>query len=150
MKKINLILPLLFLLLLCNLCSAQTKLEKVSFLIGTWKIENKNTFEVWEQKDSHLKGHSYKEVANEKRILETLSIKKAKNMLIYEALVPNQNQGKAIPFTLNTELTDLISFENLKHDFPKKIQYKKIDATKILVNVLGPENQGFSYYLIKQ
>lgn len=60
------------------------------------------------------------------------------------ATVPNQNNRNAIPFILNREITDKLSFENLVHDFPKKIQYQKLSPKEILVKVLGSENKGFS------
>jgi len=79
-----------------------------------------------------------------------LSIKKIGNRIIYEATVPNQNDGETIQFTLNTEIKLYFSFENDKHDFPKKIQYKKISDNEIEVAVLGDNGKGFSYTQFKQ
>ncbi len=118
---------------------------------GTWKMENKEQFEVWEKNaEGKLSGYSYK-IANDQEVrMETLSIQKSEGQVVYEALVPNQNNGQAIPFTLNTAIQDLLSFENLNHDFPKKIQYQKLSDTEILVKVLGDGDKGFSYKIIKQ
>ena len=132
-------------------CSAQNELKKLDVLIGTWKIENKNTYENWVQQTQDIFiGESYKKAGDAKTVTETLSIKIVDGNIIYEATVPNQNNGKTIQFKLNKSNTELLSFENLQHDFPKKIQYKVIDANKLLVNVLGENDQGFSYTLIKQ
>ncbi len=132
-------------------CTAQNEIKKLDILIGTWKVENKNTYENWlEQSQGILSGESYKMVGDAKRITETLSIKIEDGKIVYEATVPNQNNGKAIQFVLNESNTELMSFENLQHDFPKKIQYKVIETNKLLVNVLGENDQGFSYMLIKQ
>ena len=66
------------------------------------------------------------------------------------ATVPDQNEGRTIQFTLNTEIKSYFSFENEKHDFPKKIQYKKITDDEIEITVLGDNGKGFSYTQLKQ
>lgn len=126
-------------------------MEAVYFLIGTWKIDGKEQFESWE-KDSNneLIGYSYKVNENQKNILETISIKMINNQMIYEATVPNQNEGQTIQFVQNHEIEAYFSFENLNHDFPKKIQYHKISEDEIKINVLGEDDSGFSYMLIRQ
>jgi len=138
---------LLFLLASCN----ENKTSKLDFLVGTWKMEGKEQYEFWEknQKDG-LVGNSYKLVNNEKSISETLSIKNVGDHLIYGATVPNQNDGETIEFILNPDNNEYLSFENINHDFPKKIQYKRISMDSIKVSVLGKNDEGFSYIQIKQ
>ena len=134
-----------------NSCVAQKNLNDLNFLIGTWKIENKEAFETWEKiSEKEFNGESYKTFNGEKKITETLSIKVINDEIVYEATVPNQNNGETIPFKLNSTIEDRISFENLSHDFPKKIQYQKSSETKILVNVFGDDDKGFSFIIIKQ
>jgi len=87
---------------------------------------------------------------NQKKISETLLIKIIGNQIVYEATVPNQNDGKAVQFILNNEIKSYLSFENLDHDFPKKIQYKKITEDEIIVSVLGENGKGFTYTQLKQ
>lgn len=79
-----------------------------------------------------------------------MAIKKIGDQFVFEATVPDQNDGKTIQFILNTEVDTLYSFENDNHDFPKKIQYKKMGTNQLKVNVLGAEESGFSYIQIKQ
>jgi hypothetical protein len=43
-----------------------------------------------------------------------------------------------------------LSFENLAHDFPKKIQYKSLNENEIQVTVTGDEGSGFSFKQKKQ
>ena len=143
------------LLSICLLCllpaCSENETSELDFLVGTWKIEGKEQYEVWEKnKNNELIGHSYKLNNNQKTISETLTIKKAGNQIIYEATVPDQNEGKTIQFILNTKIKTYFSFENDKHDFPKKIQYKKITDDEILVTVLGDKGEGFSYTQLKQ
>ena len=139
----------LFLMSFIISCAAQ-ETHKIDFLEGTWKMENKETYEEWKKEGEVLIGHAYKLLEGQKQISETLKIKTENEDLIYEATVPNQNDGRTIPFRLNRAVQDQLSFENLTHDFPKKIQYKLINETRIQVMVLGEDDQGFGYFLIKQ
>jgi len=126
-------------------------LSEVDFLIGTWKIEGKEQYEVWEKnKKNELTGSSYKLNGNQKTVTETLTIKTDGNRIIFEATVPDQNEGKTVPFTLNKAIKSCLSFENMEHDFPKKIQYEKIAEDEIEVTVTGDEGRGFSYSQFKQ
>lgn len=121
------------------------------FLIGTWKIEGKEQYETW-MKDSNndLFGHAYEINKNQKTILESIAIKKIDNQLIYEATVPNQNEGRTIQFILSRDVKSYYSFENPTHDFPKKIEYHRNSENEIEIRVKGDEGKGFSYTLLKQ
>jgi oligoribonuclease NrnB/cAMP/cGMP phosphodiesterase (DHH superfamily) len=131
--------------------STDRDLEQVKFLEGIWKNENKDTYEVWKKNpDDTMEGYSYKMKAGEKVVSEYLSIKMIDGNLTYQAIVPDQNNGQTISFVLNKAVKDQLSFENLSHDFPKKIQYKSLDAVTILVSVLGDEDKGFQFKAIKQ
>ena len=149
MKKKKLILMLLLQIGIVYSITSQS-VEKLDALLGKWKVENKDSYEVWEKEAKTLKGYAFKLVNGKKQISETLKISISEKDIIYVATVPDQNDGEAIPFTLNPTVQDQLSFENLLHDFPKKIQYKMIGNDKIHVHVLGENDEGFSYYLIKQ
>lgn len=138
--------------LLCFLIAcSENKSSRLDFIIGTWKMEGKEQYEVWEtNKNNEFIGHSYKLNNNQKTITETLSIKIIGNQIIYEATVQNQNEGKTIQFILNDEIKAYLSFENIEHDFPKKIQYKRINENEIEVTVLGDKDKGFSFTQFKQ
>ena len=140
---------------ICILClllaCSENKLSRVDFIIGTWKMEGKEQYENWElSNNKELIGYSYVFKDSQKIITETLSIKILEHIVIFEATVPDQNEGKTIPFILNNEIKDYLSFENIDHDFPKKIQYKRINENAIEVTVLGDEGEGFSYMQLKQ
>jgi hypothetical protein len=137
----------LFLFISC----VNLNMEAVDFLIGTWKVESKNQYETWVMdSNNELNGHSYQVNENQNIILETIAIKMIDNQMIYEATVPDQNEGQTIQFALNPEIESYFSFENLNHDFPKQIQYHKISDNEIKISVLGDEGKGFSYMLIRQ
>ncbi len=125
--------------------------SKIAFIEGTWKVENKEQYEVWNKIDSKTyEGYGYKLKDGQKKRTEVLSISEIQGNLTYEATVPSQNEGATIPFVHNESVTDAISFENLTHDFPKKIIYKQLNDVEIQVQVLGDNDQGFSYKIIKQ
>lgn len=143
----------LFILICC--CTptlfCQTSIEQISFLEGTWKVENKEQYEAWNLTDSTtLEGYAYTLKDGNKSITETVTISTEEDNIIYKASVPNQNNGTTIPFILNKDIVAVWSFENETHDFPKKIIYKKRNETTIEVSVLGNNDIGFSYKMIKQ
>lgn len=151
MNNRNFISVTFLMMFVVNFNYGQSEIHDLEFLIGTWKTEDKDSFEVW-KKDNNgdLIGNSYKLNQNKKIILETLSITKIEDKIIYAATVFDQNQGETILFILNHSIKYKFSFENFKHDFPKKIQYKKLKNTEIQVSVLGDNDKGFSYKIIKQ
>jgi len=126
-------------------------LNKLNFLEGTWKIESKENYETWKViNKTELEGSSYKIRADKKTITEYLTIKEVEGKIIYTAKVLDQNNAQPIGFVLNNEVKNKISFENLTHDFPKKIQYTKLDENTLFVEVLGENDKGFSYTMMKQ
>ncbi len=129
----------------------QSNLKSASFLEGIWKVENRDQYEVWNKTETDiLEGYVYKIKDNKKITTETLSISIINRETVYKATLPNQNEGATIPFTLNKTIKDSLSFENFTHDFPKRIIYKKLNVQEIQVYVLGENNQGFNYKMVKQ
>lgn len=130
---------------------AKDKLNGLDFLAGIWKTENKENYESWKViNDSLLEGNAYKMKAGQKVVTEYFSIKASSGKIVYQATVPGQNNGRTINFELNKSLKNKYSFENLSHDFPKKIQYTKLNDTTIFVEVLGENDKGFSYKMMKR
>jgi len=147
--NVRILTSIVFMCLL--IACTENKVSRLDFMIGTWKIEGKDQYEVWEKaKNNDLIGYSYMISNNEKRITETLSIKTINSQIFYEATVPDQNDGKTIQFPLNNKIKAYLSFENIEHDFPQKIQYKRINDNEIEVTVSGDKGKGFSYTQLKQ
>lgn len=137
-------------LLLFNL-PQDTGIKDLNFLAGTWKVENKENYERWTLKEKgHLEGVAYKVRNGNTQIDENLTIKITGEKVVYSAKVKNQNNGQPIDFVLNKMIKDKFSFENAGHDFPKKIQYTIRNDSTLFVSVLGENDKGFSYNLIKQ
>ena len=119
-------------------CS-ENKLSDLDFLVGTW-----------EKIDHIFKWQTYKIVDGQKIVTEIIALKSDGNRIVYTPTVFDQNEGKPIPFTLHNLDENMFSFENLDHDFPKKIQYKKKSENEVIVTILGENDKGFSYRLRKQ
>ncbi|BAX79015.1 hypothetical protein ALGA_0625 [Labilibaculum antarcticum] len=106
---------------------------------------------MWERVgSSELTGFAYKLVDGQKNITETLRIKIEGGSIVYQATVPDQNEGVSVSFVLNESDNSCFSFENKKHDFPKKNQYKKVTKTKLEIQVLGDQDKGFSFVQKKE
>jgi len=140
----------LMILGVCVTTSAQNSINSLSFLKGTWKAEDKNLYESWNIEENNVfTGQSYKMKDGSKKISEHLKIRHSGDKLIYTATVLSQNNGQGINFNLKSDSESIYSFENLNHDFPKKIIYQKLNENEIFVQVLGENDKGFSYKMKK-
>jgi len=123
---------LIFLLLLSNIAHGQ---QLPSFLAGTWKRINTETYEHWDQlNDRTLKGFAYKKDGDRMIVLEYLEITRQGSSILYTASVPDQNEGKPIDFRLVNSDGRWV-FENRKHDFPKQIIYEQPSEGEITVTL---------------
>ncbi|TAF34665.1 MAG: hypothetical protein EAZ57_02810 [Cytophagales bacterium] len=139
---------ILFLILLVHNSHAQTELQR--FLIGTWKVENKENYERWDKLNTNtLKGVSYELKNNALEIWEYLDLQFIKKKLVYSATVLSQNQGKKVDFELVKQENDCWVFENLKHDFPKRIVYQRLSDNELLVEISDGNTKKISYRLQK-
>ena len=117
-------------------------------LEGTWKIEDKESFEHWERMpNGNLIGESYNEVLGNRVVLETLLLRIDVEKTTYEATVADQNDGQTVAFTLNDSVKHALSFENSSHDFPTRIVYKFESPQRLFVEVRGPDGNGFSFFM---
>lgn len=116
------------------------------FLLGKWVLETKKGFiyEEWEKvSDTLYIGKSY--VKNDEEItpLESIELVKIDNNYFYIPTVINQNEGKPIKFKLVSSENETFTFENLEHDFPQRIIYKKSDGKTLYARIEG-HNGDFS------
>ncbi len=133
--------------LLGNTLLAQISIS--NFPQGTWKMENKESYEHWSKlDDSTFNGFSYQLKNGEMIVTEFLKITTKAAKIVYTATVINQNQGKGIPFSL-TKSDSAYVFENTSHDFPKRIIYQPLNRNQLKVTVSDGEKKGFSYILSK-
>jgi len=146
MKKIT-----IFLFLVMITVPAFSQVSMPYFLEGTWKMENREVYEVWEAPENgKMNGYSFRIREGVEVITEYLEIKYRGNDMIYTATVLNQNEGRGIEFVLNRPDSLTLSFENPDHDFPKVIQYQKRSDFEIYVQVSDGGERGFAYKMDKQ
>lgn len=148
MEKINCKFLLLF-FISTAIWAQKADLEELDFLVGTWKMEGKDNYENWIKSDNKLIGKSFKLINGQEKVSETIEITLQENHIVYTPTVFDQNDAKGIPFILESAHKKNYSFENPDHDFPKKIQYKILSKSELLVTVLGENDKGFSFKLIR-
>ena len=134
---------ILFIFLISITISQSFAQSLPEFLPGTWKVENKETYEHWDKiNENNLKGFSYKMKDGKMVVTEYLEIKRNNEDVIYTATVIGQNQGNNIDFKLITS-DSLFSFENPDHDFPKFVRYQSVSENKMKATV-GTEEESFT------
>jgi hypothetical protein len=113
-------------LLLPWLETAEAQSENFHWLIGTWKVQGENTFEVWsgEKGTSGLLGKSFTVKGVDTVVTELISIEYYLGSFHY---VPDV-AGDQPPIDFTVTASDRNSFiaENPQHDFPKLIRYRYV------------------------
>jgi hypothetical protein len=126
-----------------NLIKEYNELAKAKWLEGKWeKTDSLGTLiEIWQPKnDSTFSGQSYY-IQNEKDTIhnELIELIQDQEYLIYSAPVKGENNNTAIPFQLTKDEDSLLVFENPKHDYPQKLEYRLLKNKGISIVVSGKE-----------
>jgi hypothetical protein len=102
-------------------CLAQHKFE---WLTGTWKLKDKNVYEVWikSKVNDDLIGRSFRINNSDTVVLEKITLTFKNNSYYYIPDVP-QN-AKPVDFKITTFDNSGFVAENPQHDFPKLIRYR--------------------------
>lgn len=124
-----------------NLIKNYEELEKAKWLLGEWiKTDSLGTLkEIWaNQDDSTFIGQSYY-FQNEKDTLhfESIELMQDQEHLIYSATIKGENNDTAIPFQMTKDEDSLLVFENPKHDYPQKLEYRLQKNKSISIIVSG-------------
>ncbi|MBP6558203.1 MAG: hypothetical protein KAX93_07445 [Flavobacterium sp.] len=130
------------------LVSCQTKSEKnfdklaqMNWLIGQWENKTPDGYltETWsKENDSTFSGQTYF-IVNEKDTVhsESIVLTQLKEELIYRPTVKGQNNDEPVDFKLTTDVENIFTFENPKHDYPQKITYKKVNDKSLVATISG-------------
>ena len=123
-----------------------------TFLEGTWKVENKETYEHWDvMSNNSMKGFGYTLNDNKIKVTEYLGIRKEGTNIIYNAQVIGQNDGKSIDFKMTKQDSAKYIFENTRHDFPQTIIYRKLNDSTVEVSLSSSfYKQMYLYKIFKQ
>jgi hypothetical protein len=153
MKKIDfsIIAILLFSIISCNKYDANgniikdyAELEKANWMLGEWeKTDSLGTLrEIWERlDDSTFVGLSYY-IQNKKDTLhnEQMELMQNGDYLIYSATIKGENNDSPIPFQMTKDEDSLLVFENPKHEYSQKIQYKLMKNGSLIATISGKQN----------
>lgn len=129
------------LIVVCTACNSSSDLDKLLWLQGSWEynFEGGRTVEAWEKKaEGQLDGYSYTIMGGDTVSQENILIKEKDGKLYYVPTVMEQNDGQPIEFAMVTLSDSTAVFENKAHDFPQKIEYKKIGTDSLEAKISGP------------
>jgi len=153
MKKIyfSIIVILLISIVSCNKYDANgniikdyEELGKANWMLGEWeKTDSLGTLrEIWERlDDSTFIGLSYY-IQNKKDTLhnEQVELIQDGEHLIYTTTIKGENNDLPIQFQMTTDEDSLLVFENPKHEYPQKIQYKLMKNGSLVATITGKQN----------
>ena len=120
------------------------ELAKAKWLLGEWeKTDSLGTLkELWKNEDdSTFVGKSYYLQNNKDTLFnEQIELIQEKDHLIYRATVEGENNDEPVPFQLTKADDSLLIFENPKHNYPQKIEYKLKKNKSIVATISGKQN----------
>ncbi|GAB3715403.1 DUF6265 family protein [Flavobacterium koreense] len=127
-----------------NIIKDYEELEKANWILGEWeKTDSLGTLrEIWERlDDSTFIGLSYY-IQNKKDTLHNEQVELMQNgdHLIYSATIKGENNDSPIPFQMTKDEDSLLVFENPKHEYPQKIQYKLMKNGSLIATISGKQN----------
>lgn len=127
-----------------NIIKDYEELEKANWMLGEWeKTDSLGTLrEIWERlDDSTFVGLSYY-IQNKKDTLhnEQVELMQDGEHLIYTTTIKGENNDSPIPFQMTKDEDSLLVFENPKHEYPQKIQYKLMKNGSLIATISGKQN----------
>ena len=113
--------------------SAQTDpMESVSWLVGTWERHSKKgpRYETWRRDAAgNLRGMGFAVSNGDTTKMEGLRLLAEDGFLVYVADVA-ENAGEVF-FPIIAQSDSMLVFENLDHDYPKRIVYMRIGTDSL-------------------
>jgi len=141
--------PILLLILILAFASCKKeestekdKIKTANWLLGKWssKIDDGVLSEEWKQlNDSTFQGESFFIKGKDTLHFENIILQQKGEELLYNAKVKGQNEDKAVPFKLTQGTQNQLVFENLKHDYPKRIFYTLINKDSLVASISGTQ-----------
>ena len=126
------------LIVLHSRCAARDPLSDLGWLRGTWKGDAKKAImiEVWERvSDSLMVGRGLRVSGGDTVFSESLRLQRIGDEAFYIADVAHNR--REVAFKLVHWTTTEAVFENLRHDFPKRIVYARNDRDDLHVYIEG-------------
>ncbi len=105
-------------------CGSNSKMKSANWFEGVWQYEGMDKIEKWNKiNDYAFQGLVLSGSGEDLRVLEYLRLYRLDNSWHLAAIVPDQNDGREITFNETKSAVNQIQFENLEHNYPKKIDY---------------------------
>ena len=123
-----------------------TNLESIAWLLGTWRAGSRDTViaETWvAASDTTYEGHGVTRSRSDDSIRdeEDLRLVEMGDGVFYVAKVA-QNE-RPVAFRLTSCADGRLVFENSAHDFPRRIEYRRVDDNRFEAHVSDGGNRGF-------
>lgn len=126
------------------------KLDKLKWWLGNWQMKSADglVIESWTNTAANeWQGYSYYITPEgDTASHETVRLVNDNDTLFYIPNVSNQNNGASIQFRESLLTDSSIVFENVTHDFPKRIIYVKTSDTSIHAYIDGNGKTVDFYY----
>jgi hypothetical protein len=121
---------------------AQGPIDQAAWLSGCWEARTatRSTLEMWMPPSGGLMMGAGRTVVNGiTREFEHLRIRARGDTLVYTAIPSGQRETD---FAATHASADSLIFENLAHDFPQRIIYRKRGADSVVARAEGPGANG--------
>lgn len=152
----NVIYVLMIILFSCSTSKVNVVNKKdldCSWLLGTWKIVDKEDYEKWSKiSPTEFMGVSYDMSLGTATIKENMRIYKSDKNWIYEAKLKVDSVMNSTAFIRNADPIWNFRFVNEKHDFPQIIQYKMNADSSMTAQILDLKASkviNFNYLKVK-
>ncbi|MFT7620246.1 MAG: hypothetical protein ACI97A_003903 [Planctomycetota bacterium] len=144
------IVALMSAFLVLSACSSMEKeapLDEFRWMLGDWRAEQGSNLiiESWrEASGKTFEGMGSTLDKDQKKVTskESLRLVSMSGETFYFAKVGDNSMPT--PFKLVSYEDDTATFENLKHDFPQRLIYQRVDENHLRVDVQSAEGQGFT------
>jgi Domain of unknown function (DUF6265) len=132
-------------------CKSETKSEtqtqniNYDWLVGDWTYTDEmgRYVENWEKKDSTTYiGKAYQALNKDTTFAETMVLD-AKQVSI---ITPGENNNQPVKFQLKKATENSVIWENMSHDFPKRIAYEHTPTDSIIAYIEGDEKENRRIY----
>ena len=142
--KAKLILAIIAVAVSVSWTPQQNEINNLAWLLGTWetKTSKGNLYETWTKtSETEFQAKSYYLNKRDTLVLESVRLVEKDKKLHYIVSVKNNNNEFPIDF-VSKPIQDpaFLVFENLQHDFPKVITYKKVGKDSLFAEISGSIN----------
>lgn len=135
---------LVFVALFGNISFAKSQtFNDLNWLLGSWKMKQEGVefSEIWTQIDSfNYSGKGIGVAGKDTIFYEEIQLQFQQDGIYYKVKSRGQNDNEFVSFKLVNHGLNTFIFENIKHDFPSLIIYKRLNDNHMEAWIEGREN----------